>query len=50
MTKGSAIALNVLVMNLVKLLELLFDLLAYWLQLVLARRAAFDSRAAVLNE
>jgi IS5 family transposase len=33
-TQGSAIALNVLVMNLDKLLELLFVLLACWLQLV----------------
>jgi hypothetical protein len=49
-TQGSAIALNVLVMNLDKLLELLFVLLACWLQLVLARIAACDSHAAVMNE
>ncbi|MFM7641219.1 MAG: transposase, partial [Cyanobium sp.] len=49
-TQGSAIALNVLVMNLDKLLELLFVLLACWLQLVLAHIAAFDSREAVLNK
>ena len=49
-TQGSAIALNVLVMNLDKLLELLFVLLACWLQFVLARIAACNSHAAVLNE
>jgi len=49
-TQGPAIALNVLVMNLDKLLELPFVLLASWLQLVLARIAAFVSHAAVLNE
>lgn len=49
-TQGSAIALNVLVMNLDKLLELLFVLLACWLQLVLARLASWGSRAAVLSE
>lgn len=49
-TQGSAIALNFLVMNLDKLLELLFVLLAYWLQLLLAHRAACNSHVAVLND
>jgi hypothetical protein len=35
-TQGSTIAINVLVMNLQKLLELLFVLFAYWLQLLLS--------------
>jgi hypothetical protein len=34
-TQGSTIAINVLVMNLQKLLELLFVLFAYWLQYLL---------------
>ncbi len=34
-TQGSTIAINVLVMNLQKLLELLFVLFAYWLQLLI---------------
>jgi transposase, IS5 family len=49
-TQGSAIALNVLVMNLEKLLELLFVLLAFWLQLLLGYRAACGSHVAVLND
>jgi hypothetical protein len=49
-TQGSAIALNVLVMNLDKLLELLYVLLACWLQLLLAHRAACNSHMAVLRE
>ena len=35
-TQGSTIAINVLVLNLQKLLELLFVLFAYWLQLLLS--------------
>jgi len=49
-TQGSAIALNVLVMNLDKLLELLFVLFAFWLQHLLANRAACNSHVAVLSE
>jgi hypothetical protein len=49
-TQGSAIALNVLVMNLEKLLELLFVLLACWLQLLLGHRGAWNSHVAVLND
>jgi hypothetical protein len=49
-TQGSAIALNVLVMNLDKLLELLLVLLACWLQLLLAHRAACHSHVAVLSD
>jgi transposase, IS5 family len=49
-TQGSAIALNVLVMNLEKLLELLFVLLAFWLQLLLGHRAACGSHVVVLND
>lgn len=49
-TQGSAIALNVLVMNLDKLLELLFVFLAYWLQLLLAHGASCNSHVAVLSD
>jgi transposase, IS5 family len=49
-TQGSAIALNVLVMNLDKLLELLVVLLTCWVQLLLAHRAACNSHLAVLSE
>jgi IS5 family transposase len=49
-TQGSAIALNDLVMDLDKLLEFLFVLLAYWLQLLLGHRAACHSHVAVLND
>jgi IS5 family transposase len=38
-TQGSTIAINVLVMNLQKLLELLFVLFAYWLQLLIGDEA-----------
>ena len=48
-TQSSAIALNVLVvMNLDKLLEHLFVLLACWLQLLLGHRGACNSHVAVL--
>jgi len=49
-TQGCAIALKVLVMNLDKLLELLFVLLACWLQLLLARIAACNTHLEVLND
>lgn len=49
-TQGSTIALNVLVMNLDKLLELLFVLLACWLQLLLTHRAACNSNVALLSD
>jgi IS5 family transposase len=49
-TQGAAIALNVLVLNLDKLLELLFVLLACWLQIVFARIAACTFHVAVLNK
>jgi hypothetical protein len=42
--------LNFLVINLAKLLELLVDLVACWLQLLLAHRAACNSHVAVLRE
>jgi hypothetical protein len=45
-TQGSTIAINVLVMNLQKLLEFLFALFAYWLKLIvsniLGERARFE--------
>ena len=47
-TQGSAIALNLLVMNLQKLLEVLFVLSAYWLQFLLAHRAAWSSQLRLL--
>jgi hypothetical protein len=49
-TQGSAIALNVLVMNLEKLLELLFVLFAYWLQHLMGKRAARSSQWMLLND
>jgi hypothetical protein len=49
-TQDSAIALNVLVMNLEKILELLIVLLAFWLQLLLGHRAACRSNVAVVND
>ena len=39
-TQSSSIAMNVLVMNLQKLLELLFVLLAFWVNLLLNDRVA----------
>jgi hypothetical protein len=48
-TQGSAIALNVLVMNLQKLLELLLGLMAYWLQLLLLHRAAWNPHPRLLS-
>ncbi|MCP9834065.1 hypothetical protein KBY95_07000 [Cyanobium sp. Aljojuca 7A6] len=49
-TQRSAMALTVLVMNFDKLLGLLFVLLACWLKLLLAHRAACNSHVAVLND
>jgi IS5 family transposase len=48
-TQGSTIALNVLVMNLEKLLELLFVFFAYWLQLLLCNEPGKGSRFAHLS-
>jgi hypothetical protein len=48
-TQGSTIALNVLVMNLEKLLELLFVFFAYWLQLLLGNEPGKGSRFAQLS-
>lgn len=48
-TQGSTIALNVLVMNLEKLLELLFVFFAYWLQLLLSNEPEKGSRFAQLS-
>ena len=45
-TQGSTIAMNLLVMNLEKLLELLFVLFAHWLQLLLASRV---QKTVILN-
>jgi len=49
LTQGSTIALNVLVMNLEKLLELLFVFFAYWLQLLLGNEPGKGSRFAHLS-
>jgi len=49
-TQGSAIAPNVLVMNLEKLLELLFVLLDYWLQLLMGNGAARCPQWMLLND
>ena len=43
-TQGSSIAMNVLVMNLQKLLELLFVLLAFWVNLLLIDGVALTSQ------
>ena len=43
-TQGSSIAMNVLVMNLQKLLELLFVLLAFWVNLLLNDGVALTSQ------
>jgi IS5 family transposase len=48
-TQGSTIALNVLVMNLEKLLELLFVLFASWLYLLLSNQAGKESRLVCLS-
>jgi IS5 family transposase len=48
-TQGSTIALNVLVMNLEKLLELLFVLFACWLQLLLSNQLGKGSRFVCLS-
>ena len=48
-TQGSTIALNVLVMNLEKLLELLFVLFASWLDLYLINQPGKGSRFACLS-
>jgi hypothetical protein len=47
-TQGSTIAINVLVMNLQKLLELLFVLFSHWLQLLLSNEQGERSRFAIL--
>ena len=49
MTQGSTIAMNVLVMNLQKLLELLFVLFAYWLQLLLSNEPMLSPRISRLS-
>jgi len=48
-TQGSTIAINVLVMNLQKLLALLFMLFAYWLQYLLGDGAGKRLQTARLN-
>ena len=48
-TQGSTIAMNVLVMNLQKLLELLFVLFAYWLQLLLSNEPVLSPRISRLS-
>ena len=48
-TQGSSIALNVLAMNLEKLLELLFVFFAYWLQLLLCNRPWKSSQFGCLS-
>ena len=48
-TRGSTIAMNVLVMNLQKLLELLFVLFAYWLQLLLSNERVINPRISRLS-
>jgi IS5 family transposase len=48
-TQGATIALNVLVMNLEKLLELLFVLFACWLALLLSSPPRKDSRVGCVS-
>jgi IS5 family transposase len=49
-TQGSNIAINVQVMNLKKLLELLYVLFAYWLQLLTGNGADRGSEGMLLND
>jgi transposase, IS5 family len=49
-TQGSTIALNVLVMNLEKLLELLFVLWACWLVLLMAHSAAWKRETTLFSD
>ena len=49
-TQGSAIALNVLVMNLEKLLELLFIVFTIWMQLLFGNGAARGSQWVLVND
>ena len=48
-TQGSTIAITVLAMNLQKLLELLFVLFAYWLQLLLSNERVIGPRISCLS-
>jgi hypothetical protein len=48
-TQGSTIAMNVLVMNLEKLLELLFVLFAYWIQLLRSNQPGKEARFVWLS-
>ena len=48
-TQGSTIAMNVLVMNLEKLLELLSVLVAYWIQLLLSNQPPKGSRFVCMS-
>jgi IS5 family transposase len=48
-TQGSTIAMNVVVMNLEKLLDLLFVLVAYWLQLLLSNQPPKGSRFVCMS-
>jgi IS5 family transposase len=43
-TQGSIIAITILVMNLQKLLEVLFVLFAHWLEVVLSNQSEKSSR------
>lgn len=47
--QGSTIGLSVLVMNLEKLLDLLFVLLGCWLQLLMALSSPFKSEVALVG-
>lgn len=47
--QGASIAMNVLVMNLQKLLELLFFFFAYWLQLMIGDGVAKRRQAVLLG-
>jgi len=48
-TQGSTIAINVLAMNLQKLLELLFVLFSHWLQLLLSNEQGERPRFVILG-
>jgi transposase, IS5 family len=49
-TQASAVALNLIVMNLDKLLELYWVIFSCWLQLLLVHRAVCNSHVAVLSD
>ena len=50
LTQGSTIAMNILVMNLEKLLELLFVLFTWWLHLLWASESVNNAHSDYFNQ